>query len=228
MGKLLLSICFITITILMYMLGKWIYSRTPFPLLLPIVTATVMIICLLLIFQVDYDTYMVGGKWIHAFLGPAVVALAYPLYIHREVLARYSLPIGLGSIVGACIGIVSGIGLTKLFQFEEVLIMSIAPKSVTTAVAMEVSRAIGGIPAIAAVFVTIAGISGVILAGSLFRLFHIQTTIGRGVGLGSAAHAIGTSKLMEESFFEGSVATVGMIMNAVVVSIILPYMLLFL
>lgn len=221
-----ISIGFISLTVVMYIFAKWLYEKYPSPFLLPITTATVLIIILLLMTQLDYETYMIGGKWIHALLGPAVVALAYPLYIHREVLVKYRTPILLGSVVGALVGIISGVGLARIFQFEDVLVMSLAPKSVTTAVAMELSSSLNGQPGLAAVFVTIAGITGVMLSGVLYRIFCIRTVVGRGVGIGSASHAIGTAKAMESGFFEGSIATVAMIINAIVVSIVLPYLIL--
>src|SRR5699024_9562738 len=120
---------------------------------------------------------------IHMWLGPAVVALAYPLYIHRKVLIKYSIPILVGSFIGAFIGISSGVLLTRFFQFEEAIVLSLAPKSVTTAVAMEVSNQVGGIPPLAAVVVTIAGISGVMLHKFIYRLFGIRTELGKGVGM---------------------------------------------
>src|SRR5699024_11343767 len=95
----------------------------------------------------------------------------------------------------------------------------------TTAVAMEVSNQVGGIPSLAAVFVTIARISGVMLHKFIYRLFGIRTELGKGVGLGASSHAIGTAKVMEHSFFEGSISTVAMIISAIVVSIILPFIL---
>lgn len=225
MNHLLLSILFVSLILVVYWMTKQVYLRFPHPLLLPITTTTAIIIIVLLLVNVDYDTFMIGGQWVHAFLGPAVVALAYPLYLHRKVLIKYSVPIITGSFIGAVVGIGTGVILTRVLQFEEEIIFSIAPKSVTTAVAMEVSDQIGGIASLAAVFVTIAGISGVILNKIIFNMSSIHSEIGRGVGMGSASHAIGTAKMMEQSFFEGSIATVAMIVSAVVVSIILPIML---
>lgn len=221
----ILSVLFIGLTLIIYELAKGIYRRFPSPFLLPILTGTILMILILLLFQVDYDIYMIGGKWIHMLLGPAVVALAYPLYAHRKVLLSYSVPIVLGSIVGALIGIITGIALTRILQFEEVIVRSIAPKSVTTPVAMEVSNQVGGIDSLAVIFVIIAGISGVICSHFIFKKLGIHTAIGRGVGMGSAAHAIGTAKALENSFFEGSISTVAMIINAIAVSILLPIIL---
>lgn len=209
-------------TIAAYLIAKWIYKRMHTPLLLPVAVATLLIIIFLVAFDISYDTYMIGGEWINAFLGPAVVALAYPLYQNREVLKRSLLPLLAGTAVGSIVGVVTGVILSKAFGFHEEIIYSITPKSVTTPVAMDISNGLGGIDSLAAVFVMIAGISGAMFSSYIFSSFRLAETIGRGVGLGSASHAIGTSKALENSQLEGSISTIAMILSAVFVSIITP------
>src|SRR5699024_11462376 len=112
------------------------------PLLLPLTVATILIILFLVIFNIDFETYMLGGGWISELLGPAVVALASPLYQQRDRLKELLFPLIIGSYVGSVVGIISGLLLTIWFGFSDELIYSIAPKSVTTPVAVEITKAL--------------------------------------------------------------------------------------
>mgnify|MGYP001369120158 FL=1 len=212
----------IVITIVVYLLARKMYFKWKTPLLLPVAVSTVMIIVLLELFQLSYETYMLGGKWIMELLGPAVVALAYPLYHHRETLKQLFLPIIAGAFVGSFIGIVSGVGLAILANIDHALISSLGPKSVTTPVAMDLAIATGGIQSLAAVFVMIAGIGGVMMSTTVFKYGKVNHPVGRGLGIGSASHAIGTSRALENNEFEGSISTIAMILCAFFVSIMLP------
>lgn len=227
MNNLLLASSVIAGTIIAYLIAKWVYQRVYTPLLLPVFVATVLIVVILIAFDISYDSYMIGGEWINKFLGPAVVALAFPLYQHRGILRRLALPIISGTFVGAIVGVVSGGWMTKLVGFEEELIYSIIPKSVTTPVAMDISHSLDGIASLAAVFVMVAGIAGAMFYRVIFKLFRLDGTVGHGVGLGSASHAIGTAKALESSELEGSISTVAMILSAVFVSLLTPYLILF-
>ncbi|MEI3604377.1 LrgB family protein [Pseudogracilibacillus sp. SE30717A] len=225
MSEVFIIISVIFGTIIAYLIAKWLYQRFYTALLLPVATATLFIVLFLLLFNISYDTYMVGGVWINAFLGPAVVALAYPLYENREILKKLAIPLLVGTFIGSCIGVLSGVILTKLAGFDKEILYSIIPKSVTTPVAMDISSSLGGIDTLAAVFVMVAGISGAMVSTYAFRLFKLTSSLGRGVGLGSASHAIGTARALENSPLEGSISTIAMILSAVFVSIITPYIL---
>lgn len=214
-------------TIIIYLLGKRVYERFPSPFLLPIVFSLIAIIILLLVFQISYDTYMIGGKWLHELLGPAVVALAYPLYQQRELLKKHAAPIFIGSAVGAIVGVVTGAMFTKLAKFDLDVIYTVTPKSVTTPVAMSIVESLGGITSLAAVFVMIAGIGGTMLSSFLFKLGWIKHPIGRSIGLGCASHVIGITRAMEQGQEEGAVSTITMIVSAVFVSVMTPVLLAF-
>src|SRR5690625_1054212 len=164
MSKIFLGMAAIAGTILIYLLAKRIHRILPVSLLLPVVTATAAIVILLLVFQIPYEVYMEGGEWINKLLGPAIVALAYPLYENRNVLKKFIVPIVSGTLVGAVIGVSTGVLLTKWAGFADSIIYSITPKSVTTPIAMEIADSIGGIMPLAATFVMIAGVSGGVVA----------------------------------------------------------------
>lgn len=224
MNNFLIIILVVIGTIIAYLLARWIYQRVYTPLLLPVASATFIIIIFLLIFRIPYETYMIGGEWINKFLGPAVVALAIPLYQHRDTLVKLAYPLLIGSFVGAIIGIFTGVLMTKWVGFDEDIIYSITPKSVTTPVAMDISQSLGGIGTLAALFVMIAGISGAMLCTYIYDIFKLNHPVSRGVGLGAASHAIGTAKALENSELEGSISTIAMILSAVFVSMITPIM----
>lgn len=222
MNNFLIGLAAISATVIVYILTKWIYQKFPFPLTLPILTGTIMIIMGLILFQIPYETYYIGGEWIERLLGPAVVALAFPLYQHRNILMKNAVPILTGVFIGSVIGIASGILMGKWLGFDRLVVLSIAPKSVTTPVAMDIARSIDGLPTLAAVLVVVAGISGAVLGPVLFKWIGIYHYIGKGIGMGSSSHAIGTAKAMEASSEEGAISTIAMILSAIIVSVITP------
>lgn len=221
---ILLGIFTVTLTILMYRLALRIHRKWPHPFTLPVLLSMIFIIIVLLIFQLSYEQYMIGGDWINQLLGPAVVALAYPLYIQRKTLVKLAAPLLIGTTVGAFTGVISGLLLTDWAGFSEEILYAISAKSVTTPVAVVITETLGGITSLAAIMVVIAGIGGVIVHQYIFKLFGIRSELGRGLGMGSAAHAIGTAEVMKESQLAGSISTVAMVNSALVVSIITPWL----
>src|SRR5699024_94196 len=228
MGNILTIIFVIIGTVCAYLIARWLYKRVYTPLLLPVAVATFLIVVFLLIFNISYDTYMIGGEWINRFLGPAVVALSFPLYQNRDVLKEMAVPLLAGTFIGAIVGVVSGVLMAKWVNFDAELVYSITPKSVTTPVAMDISSSLGGISTLAAVFVMIAGIAGAMFGTYVFKIFGLKETVGRGIGYGSASHAIGTAKALENNQLEGSISTIAMILSAIFVSIITPLIIPFL
>ncbi|WP_102029255.1 LrgB family protein [Salirhabdus sp. Marseille-P4669] len=224
MSEVLIGIGGILFTLILYMLTRALNKRFPHPITLPIFVSTIIGILILLLFQIPYETYMIGGNIIEWLLGPAVVALAYPLYKQWELLKKNPIPIIVGVSIGASIGITFVILIAKWMKFDDDIIFSLIPENSTTAVATEVTKSIGGIPSLTAVFVMIAGIGGAVIGPTLLRLFKIDHYLGKGVGMGTASHAIGTSKIMEDGEKEGAFSTVAMTICAVVISIISPLM----
>jgi len=187
-----------------------------------VLTTTVFVILLLLAFHISYDEYMIGGKWINSLLGPAVVALAYPLYKQREMLVKYSIPIIGGVFVGLFAGMISGLVFAEVFGIDRSLILSIVPKSITTPVAIQIATGLGGVPSMTVVFVMIAGFSGVILGPLLLKWIRIKSSLGKGIALGSASHALGTSKAFEYGELTVSMSSVSMTLSAVLGSVFGP------
>lgn len=228
MIDILIAIIAIIATILLYLISKKIQSGRNSPLAQPILIVSGIIIVFLLTFNIPYETYMLGGKWIEFFMGPAVVALAFPLYNHYEMLKKLAVPIFVGTMTGAVVGISSGILIAKWLGFDREFILALVPKSVTTPVAISIVDTLEGPISLAAVFVIVAGAGGVLISPFIINFFHLNTEIGRGIGIGSASHAIGTASAMGRSDLEASLSTIAMVLSAVFVSILAPYLVLLL
>ncbi|KKI91632.1 hypothetical protein WQ54_13470 [Bacillus sp. SA1-12] len=223
--NMFLPILFIFITILIYIVMKHFYHGVKHPLLVPIFTSSLLVAVLLLLTKTPYGTYMSGAKWIDELLGPAVVALAIPLYENRETIKRNMLTILLSVFIGSIVGMISGIALSMVIHVQNELIYSLAPKSVTTPIAMEISEIVGGAPALAAVYVMIAGISGAMFGPFLMRVCRIKHPISRGIGFGTASHGIGTARALEMGNVEGALSSIAMTLSAVVTSFLCPVIL---
>lgn len=224
MIDLIIGFVAIAATCSIYFLAKLLHQKLKLTFTVPVVTSTFIVIILLLIFKIPYETFMIGGQWIKELQGPAVVALAYPLYKQRDVLKKHLTPILLGSCVGVAVGISAGILLAKAAGFEDEIILSLTTKSVTMPVAVAIVETLGGVTSLAAVFVLVAGFGGVFFSSMVYKLFRINDDIAKSVGLGSGSHAIGIAKALESSLREGSISTIAMIVCAVTVSIIAPWL----
>ncbi|MDN7243076.1 LrgB family protein [Planococcus sp. N028] len=222
MNVILLSLLFAGMTIVIYLLFNSLYVKYRWILLTPVLATTAALIVFLLLFDIPYEQYMLGGQWVGSFLGPAVVALAVPLYKQRDLLFQNLWPIALGVTSGVFTGMVSGLLLMKLFQFSNTLILTALPKSLTTPVAMQLAEGMGGISSLAAVLVMVAGFSGIIFGSWLLKLLRIDSPIGRGIGLGSSAHGLGTAKAFEYGPKDGSMSSVAMTLCAVAGSFLGP------
>lgn len=222
MAIFLLSLLFAGLTIVLYLVLNSLYVKYRWTILTPVLTTTAALIALLLVFDIPYDRYMLGGQWIGSLLGPAVVALAVPLYKQRDLLLQNLLPIVIGVSGGAAVGMFSGMLLAQAFQFSKEVVLTILPKSITTPVAMQLVEGFGGIPSLAAVFVMVAGFTGILAGPWLLKVLRIDSSIGRGIGLGSSAHGLGTSKAFEYGPEEASMSSVAMTLSAVVGSFLGP------
>lgn len=220
--RVLLAAGFVLLTVVIYLLMSMLYRRYRLPVLLPALTATFTVVVLLMGIDVSYETYMTGGEWINRLLGPAVVSLAYPLYKQRQVLWK-NLPAVLGgTVTGLLIGMFSGMLLAAGFGFSQMYVLSVLPKSITTAVAIQISGSLGGDSSLTSVFVMIAGFTGAIGGPYIIKLFRIRGESGIGIGLGTASHALGTAKALEYGEQAVSMSSVAMTVCAIVGSIAAP------
>lgn len=213
---------FILITYLVFLTMRHVYDRFRMPLFNPVATTTLLIIIGLLLTDISYDTYMLGGLWIQELLGPAVVALAYPLYHQRAKILRYRVPLIAGLSSGIVVGMITGFIYVKVASLPSMYSSSFLPKSVTSPIAMEIADLTGGIPSLAAALVILSGILGALFGPTLMRLLGITHYLGVGVGLGCAAHGIGTAKAMEYGEEEAAFSSISMTLSAILYALILP------
>ncbi|SFU30033.1 LrgB family protein [Halomonas korlensis] len=159
----------------------------------PVTLSVAMLIGLLLLVDMDYATYFEGAQFIHFLLGPATVALAIPLYDHREKVRQLLWPLLLACIVGIITAVGSTLGLAALMGAKPETLLSLAPRSVTSPIAMGVAEQIGGIPSLAAGLVLLTGSIGCVVAPWIFRVLKVRDPAVQGFTLGLAAHGFGTA-----------------------------------
>ena len=204
---------------------KALQKRTGWVLLNPILLTMFTVILFLKLTGISYETYQEGGKLIEFWLKPAIVALGVPLYLQLEMIKKQWLPILLSQLVGCLVGLVSVILIAKGLGASPEVICSLAPKSVTTPIAMEVSEATGGIPSLSAAVVILVGLFGAVLGFKVMDFGHIKSPIAQGLSMGTASHAIGTSAAMDISKKYGAYASLGLTLNGILTALLTPMVL---
>ena len=188
----------------------------------PILLTMIVLIVFLKVTGISYETYQEGGHLIEFWLKPAIVALGVPLYLQLEMIKKQWLPILLSQLVGCLVGLVSVILIAKGLGATPEVICSLAPKSVTTPIAMEVSEATGGIPSLSAAVVILVGLFGAVLGFKVMDFGHIKSPIAQGLSMGTASHAIGTSAAMEVGKKYGAYASLGLTLNGILTALLTP------
>lgn len=205
-----------------FALFKELQKRTGWVLLNPILLTIALLILFLKLTGISYETYQEGGQLIEFWLKPAVVALGVPLYLQLEMIKKQLLPILLSQLVGCLVGIVSVVLVAKLLGATPDVICSLAPKSVTTPIAMEVSNTTGGIPSLTAAVVVLVGLFGAVFGFKILTLGRVKSPIAQGLSMGTASHAIGTSAAMEVSRKYGAYASLGLTLNGILTALLTP------
>lgn len=210
------------ISLICYFFAMWLQKKIKKPILNPLLISTILIILFLCVFHVDYETYDVGAKYLTYFLTPATICLAVPLYKQFQVLKKNGIAIFIGVLAG-CLshGLVIG-GMAAVFKMEGALMLSLLPKSVTTAIALGVCEEIGGISGITIVGTTIAGLLGAILGPALLKWFHIKEPVAQGLCIGTASHAIGTSKMIEFGEVQGAMSSLAIVVTGLMTVVLAP------
>lgn len=215
----------IILTIIAFEIGILINNKWRNPLLNPILIATVLIIGFLTVTGIEYETYKVGGDYISFFLGPVTVLLAVPLYKQIQSLKRYWFPILAGITVGSATSVICVIACAKMFNLSKTLMLSLTPKSITIPMGSVFSEQIGGIPSITIVSIVITGITGAVTAPLVCRYFRIKNPVAQGVAIGTASHALGTTKAMEIGEIQGAMSSLSIGVAGVITVFITPALL---
>lgn len=215
----------IALTFIVFLASKMLQRRTGIAFLNPILVSITVLIIFLLCCDIDYETYAAGGEYIDFWLKPAVVALGVPLYRQLETIRKQMLPLIIAELAGCVAGVVSVVLMAQLLGASQEVIMSLAPKAVTTPIAMEISQSVGGIPALTAAVVVCTGIFGGMTGFQLVKLSHIKSPIATGLSIGTAAHAVGTSAAMEKGERYGAFSSLGLTLNGLLTAILAPALL---
>jgi predicted murein hydrolase (TIGR00659 family) len=213
----------LTLTVLAYQAGNWVYRRGGLnPLLNPVLLAVLVLVVVLMATGTEYRTYFEGAQFVHFLLGPATVALAIPLYRQIEQVRRSAAAILSSIIVGSLTASFSAVVVLRLLGGQWDTALSIAPKSVTAPVAMGVSEQLGGLPSLTAVLVLFTGVFGAMLGPPLLNLLRVRDWRARGLAIGTASHGIGTARALQINEVAGAFSGLAMGLNALATAILLP------
>lgn len=216
----------LTVTLLVYQAAYWLYEKSgAFSLLNPVLLAILGLVGILLLTGTSYETYFDGAQFVHFLLGPATVALAVPLYKQYAQLKEKWLPLLIALGVGATTGIVSAVLMGRIFGLGERTLLSLAPKSITTPIAMGVSEQVGGAASLTAVLVILTGIIGATLAKEFFDLLRVRDESVRGFAIGLASHGIGTARAFQLSETTGAFSGLAMGLNGAATALLVPLLL---
>jgi predicted murein hydrolase (TIGR00659 family) len=213
----------LTLTIGSYLIADFIYRKSNlFPLLNPVAISVLLVSLILIFFNIQYERYFEGAKFIHFLLGPATVALAVPIYKKWDLIVINSKAIFISLLIGSIFAILVTYLLSLYFELPKELILSLLPRSVTAPIAMGISEIIGGIPSLTAIITLITGVIGASLGIFVFDLMKLKNMDARGFSLGLASHGIGTARAMSKNKNAGVFAAVGMGLSGLVTSILVP------
>ena len=213
----------VILTICMYVIARYIQNKFNYSILNPALIASLAIIFILIICGLDYKDYMIGGQWISKFLDCTVVCLAYPLYKYRHMIMRNLKVIMTSVVFGILLNFIIIYFVMNLFGFSKQMIVTLLPRSITTAVGIQVSHQMGGLETLSIIFIIATGLIGSILGSSLIKIGNFQSSIAKGLTYGNASHAFGTAKALELDLESGAFSSSGMILTAVLSSIFLPF-----
>lgn len=213
---------FFIITLGVYLFWRYIQQRTHRLIINPLLLSLFSIVALLVFTKTSYQTYMLGGQFLSAFIEPAVVVLGYPLYLQMQNIRKQWRLLTIICTLGSLTAITSSVLLAKLLGAEDLIIRSISTLSITTAIAMEVTDRLGGSSALAALFVMVAGVSGSVFGLLWLNFLGIKSPIARGVSIGCASHALGTATIAAESSISAAYSSTALILTAIITALLVP------
>ena len=213
----------LTLTLIAYQLGLWLHDRArESPLVNPVLVAICTVAALLYATNTDYSTYFDGAQFVHFLLGPATVALAVPLYRQFDRVRRSAGALLTALVVGSLTATASAIAIGWTLGASMSTLISLAPKSVTTPIAMGIAEELGGLPSLTAVLVILTGIIGAVLGTTVLRSVGVRDERATGFAMGLASHGIGTARALQISEVAGAFSGLAMGLNGLATAILLP------
>jgi predicted murein hydrolase (TIGR00659 family) len=217
------AIVWIALTLCAYACALYIHKKSAGNMLLhPLIISVFTLAFALWLTDTSIDTYQTHSSIVHWMLGPATVALAIPLRNQLDNLKRHWRIIILPIIVGGIMGPTLAGSALYFAGLEQGLIITMLTKSITTPLAMETARVMGGYPSLAAVLVILTGIIGALLCSTVFRIIRVRSEIAQGIALGTVAHAVGTAQAFHISEKTGAFASLALCINGLLTAIFLP------
>ncbi|PSV34615.1 MULTISPECIES: CidB/LrgB family autolysis modulator [unclassified Photobacterium] len=211
-------------TLVVFYSMRYLAIKIRNPLFNPLLISLIILIAALHWLQVPYETYFADNEIINYLLGPAVVALALPLYQQLPLIKRKWKTILSACFVGSILSMTFGTSIAFLMGADAQLAASILPKSITTPLAMAASQQIGGIPAITAAMVIIVGLFGAVLGYPVMKLVRIYHPLAKGLTIGTVSHALGTAKAVEENYQEGAFSSLALVICGIMTTLLAPIM----
>ncbi len=213
----------LTVTLVAYQAGYWLYRKSGHnPLVNPVLIAVVALVALLKLTGTDYLTYFEGAQFVHFLLGPATVALAIPLFQQLQQLRKSLLAIVISVTAGSLTAAVSAVAVAWALGASRETLLSLAPKSVTTPIAMGIAEKIGGLPSLTAVLVILTGMTGAMFTTYMLNLLGVKDWRARGLAIGVASHGIGTARAILVHPLAGAFAGLAMGLNGIATALLLP------
>ncbi|MDU9414877.1 LrgB family protein [Pseudomonas sp. zfem005] len=215
----------LALTLGAYQLALLLFEKTRSVLAQPVLVGTLLVVAALLACGIDYATYRSASSMLWLLLGPATVALAVPLYLNLPRIRQLFWPVLIALAVGGTVTLALTLLLAHLLGAGHPMLMTLAPKSVTSPIAILVAEQLGGSASLAAVFVMITGVLGAALGPALLRMARVTHPAARGLALGLTAHAVGTAQALQENSETGAFAALAMSLAGVATAVLLPVML---
>ena len=189
---------------------------------MPLMLAPLLLVMMVIVFRIPYQSYMQDSHWLMWMLGPATVAFAIPVYDNRELIRRHWLSLSVGVMVSVMVAVVSTVFLARLFHLPELLQRSLAMRSITTPFAVEATKSVGGQSDLTALFVVLTGLIGMAIGEVILTVLSIRSRLGKGASLGASAHGAGTAKAYQLGSSEGVVSSVVMMIAGMVTVLLAP------
>jgi predicted murein hydrolase (TIGR00659 family) len=217
-----LSLLCLALTLLFYYLSKWLYGRVRILPLMPLLLAPALLVALVLLCHIPYETYMADSHWLLWLLGPATVAFAIPVYENQALMRKHWLSLSLGVLASVVMAVGSSVLLARWLGLSDMLQRSLAMRSITTPFAVEASKSIGGQSDLTALFVVLTGVIGMAVGDLVLRRLAIRSKLGKGAGFGASAHGAGTARAYQMGNEEGVVASMVMMIAGMVTVLLAP------
>ncbi|MCL1892081.1 MAG: LrgB family protein [Alphaproteobacteria bacterium] len=210
------------LTLLVYWLCWALHQKFRSPITTPLLVATFAVIAILLVFDIPYESYNLGAKYLGYFLIPATVCFAVPMYRQILLLKENMRPVLISVFIGCAVSVLTVVGLTFAFGLDQVIARSLAPVSVTTAIAIGITKELGGWVALTVFAVVITGILGAATGGLICRWLGIKNKMAQGLAIGNSSHAMGTTKALEMGEIEGATASLAILISGLMTVILGP------